>query len=124
MLWILTAAALSPVLGHPVLIGCRALFGRALRHHRPARGENTLRNPRRTGATASALMIGLALVSAVGTLAASMSATTDALVDDQFSADFLVQSANFQTFPTSIGDDMEQVDGVADLEPRPVHPAL
>ena len=46
-------------------------------------GENALRNPRRTGATASALMIGLAVVSAVGVLAASLSATNDALVDER-----------------------------------------
>ncbi len=124
VLWILTAAALSPVLGHPVLIGCRALFGRVFGTTGRLAAENTLRNPRRTGATASALMIGLALVSAVGTLAASMSATTDALVDDQFAADFLVQSANFQTFPTGIGDDMEQVEGVATLSRDQFTPAL
>ena len=113
MVWILTAAALSPVIGHPVLVACRALFGRLFGTTGRLAGENALRNPRRTGATASALMIGLALVSAVGTLAASMSATTDDLVDDQFASDFLVQSANFQSFPTGIGDDMAEVDGVA-----------
>ena len=84
MVWILTAAALSPVIGHPVLVACRALFGRVFGTTGRLAGENALRNPRRTGATASALMIGLALVSAVGTLAASFSATTDDLVDDQF----------------------------------------
>ncbi|MGZ5401158.1 MAG: ABC transporter permease, partial [Nocardioides sp.] len=124
VLWILTAAALSPVLGHPVLVACRALFGRVFGTTGRLAAENTLRNPRRTGATASALMIGLALVSAVGTLAASMSATTDALVDDQFAADFLVQSANFQTFPTGIGDDMEQVEGVAEMSRDQFTPAL
>ncbi len=124
VLWILTAAALSPVLGHPVLVACRGLFGRVFGTTGRLAAENTLRNPRRTGATASALMIGLALVSAVGTLAASMSATTDALVDDQFAADFLVQSANFQTFPTGIGDDMEQVDGVETLSRDQYTPAL
>jgi putative ABC transport system permease protein len=112
VLWILTAAALSPVLGHPLLVACRGLFARVFGTTGRLAGENALRNPRRTGATASALMIGLALVSAVGTLAASMSATSDELVDDQFAADFLVQSASFQGFPTGIGDDMEKVDGV------------
>lgn len=112
VLWILTAAALSPVLGHPLLVACRALFGRVFGTTGRLAGENALRNPRRTGATAAALMIGLALVSAVGTLAASMSATSDELVDEQFASDFLVQSASFQSFPTGIGDDMEQVDGV------------
>lgn len=124
VLWILTVAALSPVLGHPVLIACRGVFGRVFGTTGRLAAENTLRNPRRTGATASALMIGLALVSAVGTLAASMSATTDALVEDQFAADFLVQSANFQTFPTGIGDDMAKVDGVGVLSRDQYTPAL
>ncbi|GAA1477552.1 ABC transporter permease [Nocardioides aestuarii] len=124
VLWILTAAALSPVVGHPVLVACRSLFGAVFGTTGRLAGENTLRNPRRTGSTASALMIGLALVSAVGTLAASMSATLDEIVDDQFSADFLVQSANFQTFPTGIGDDMEKVDGVATVSRDQYYPAL
>jgi len=112
VIWILTAALISPVLGHPLLVGCRAVFGAVFGTTGRLAGENALRNPRRTGATASALMIGLALVAAVGTLAASLSATSDDLVDDQFAADFLVQSASFQSFPTGIGDDMARVEGV------------
>ena len=124
VIWILTAAVISPVLGHPLLVACRSLFGRLFGTTGRLAGENALRNPRRTGATASALMIGLALVSAVGTLAASLSATSDALVDDQFAADFLVQSASFQSFPTGIGDDMAKVDGVALLSRDQYTPAL
>ena len=124
VVWILTAAALSPVIGHPVLVACRALFGRLFGTTGRLAGDNALRNPRRTGATASALMIGLALVSAVGTLAASFSATADDLVDDQFASDFLVQSANFQSFPTGIGDDMAEVDGVAAVTRDQFTPAL
>ncbi len=124
VVWILTAAALSPVIGHPVLVACRVLFARVFGTTGKLAGENALRNPRRTGATASALMIGLALVSAVGTLAASFSATADDLVDDQFASDFLVQSANFQTFPTGIGDDMAQVDGVERVTRDQYTPAL
>ncbi len=60
------------------------VFGAVFRTPGRLAGENALRNPRRTGATASALMIGLAVVSAVGVLAASLSATQDAIVDDQF----------------------------------------
>ncbi len=124
VVWVLTAAALSPVIGHPVLVATRALFARAFGTTGRLAGDNALRNPRRTGATASALMIGVALVSAVGTLAASFSATADDLVDDQFASDFLVQSANFQTFPTGIGDDMAEVDGVAMVTRDQFSPAL
>ncbi len=124
VLWVLTAAALSPVLGHPVLIACRRIFGAVFGTTGRLAAENTLRNPRRTGATASALMIGLAVVSAVGTLAASMNRTVDAQVEDQFAADFLVQSANFQSFPTTVGDDMAEVDGVEVLTRDQFTPAL
>ncbi len=113
VIWVLTVAAISAVLGRPVLVACRALFTRLFGTTGRLAGDNAIRNPRRTGATASALMIGLALVSAVGVLAASMSASTDKIVDDQFAADFLVQSPVFGTFPVALGDQMEKVDGVA-----------
>ena len=112
VIWVITTAVLAPVLGQPVLLACRAVFGRLFGTAGRLAGENALRNPRRTGATASALMIGLAVVSAVGVLAASLSATNDATVDDAFRSDFLVQMPTFQGFPSTYGDQMEQVDGV------------
>jgi putative ABC transport system permease protein len=124
VLWVLTAAALSPVLGHPVLLACRRIFSAVFGTTGRLAAENTLRNPRRTGATASALMIGLAVVSAVGTLAASLNETIDVLVDEQVASDFLVQSVNFQSFATGIGDEMERVDGVGVLTREQFAPAL
>ena len=95
VIWILTAAAISSVLGQPVLVLCRSLFGRLFGTTGRLAGENALRDPRRTGATASALMIGLALVSCIGVLAASLNASVDDVVDEEFTSDFLVQSTNF-----------------------------
>ncbi len=112
VIWVVTTAVLAPVLGQPVLIACRAVFGRLFGTAGRLAGENALRNPRRTGATASALMIGLAVVSAVGVLASSLSATNDATVDEAFRSDFLVQMPTFQGFPSQYGDQMEDVDGV------------
>lgn len=112
VIWVITTAVLAPVLGHPVLVACRAVFGRVFGTPGQLAGENALRNPRRTGATASALMIGLAVVSAVGVLASSLSATNEALVDDEFRSDFLVQMPTFQGFPAQYGDRMLDVDGV------------
>lgn len=113
VIWILTAAAISSVLGHPVLVLCRSLFGRLFGATGRLAGENALRDPRRTGATASALMIGLALVSTIGVLAASLNASVDDVVDEEFTSDFLVQSTNFMPFTTAVGDDLADVDGVA-----------
>ena len=112
VIWVITTAVLAPVLGQPVLVACRSVFGRMFGTSGRLAGENALRNPRRTGATASALMIGLAVVSAVGVLASSLSATNDATVDDAFRSDFLVQMPTFQGFPSQYGDQMEAVDGV------------
>ena len=112
VIWVVTTAVLAPVIGYPVLVVCRAVFGAVFRTPGRLAGENALRNPRRTGATASALMIGLAVVSAVGVLAASLSATQDAIVDDQFKSDFLVQTPTFGSFNPSFGNQMEDVDGV------------
>ena len=120
VIWILTVAVISPIIGKPVLVACRALFGRLFGAPGRLAGENALRDPRRTGATASALMIGLALVSTIGVLAASMNKSIDDLVDDEFTADYLVQSVNFMPFSTTVGDALEDVDGVSTRQPAAV----
>jgi putative ABC transport system permease protein len=56
--------------------------------------RNALRNPRRTGATASALMIGLALVAGLSVIGSSMVASADDQLDKSVGADFIVQSGN------------------------------
>ena len=112
VIWVITVAVMAPILGRPVLLACRAVFGKLFGTTGKLAGENALRNPRRTGATASALMIGLAVVSAVGVLASSLSATNDELVDREFRSDFLVAVPSFQGFPTKVGDEMAEVDGV------------
>ena len=113
LIWVLTLAATSSVVGRPMLVLCRSLFARLFGTSGRLAGENALRDPRRTGATASALMIGLALVSTIGVLAASMNRTIDDIVDEQFTSDFLVQSTTFMPFSTTIGDQVAKVPGVA-----------
>ncbi|WP_225845281.1 ABC transporter permease [Streptomyces sp. HPF1205] len=54
--------------------------------------RNALRNPRRTGATASALMIGLALVAGMSVVGSSMVASADDQLDTSVGADFIMQS--------------------------------
>jgi putative ABC transport system permease protein len=112
LVWILTAAVISPVIGKPVLVGCRALFRRLFGTPGLLASENALRDPRRTGATASALMIGLALVSTVGVLAGSFSKSITDVIDDEFTTDFVVIGSVWQPFSTTIADEMAAVDGV------------
>jgi putative ABC transport system permease protein len=56
--------------------------------------QNAMRNPARTASTAAALMIGLALVTAVGVLAAGLKSSFGDSVGKQFLADYALTSEN------------------------------
>lgn len=58
--------------------------------------DNARANPRRTAATASALMIGLALVGFVATFAASLTSSAVAAVEDEIRADFVLRGPQAQ----------------------------
>ena len=66
--------------------------------------ENAMRNPARTASTAAALMIGLALVSAVGVLASGIKATFENAVDQQFLGNYALTSENGFT-PTGVASE-------------------
>jgi putative ABC transport system permease protein len=59
--------------------------------------QNTRRQPRRTASTASALMIGVALVVFVAIFGASVKASVSSTLGDIFPADLTVSSTNFTT---------------------------
>jgi len=54
--------------------------------------QNTMRDPQRTAASASALMIGVGLVAFITILASSTTASNDATVDRTFTGDFVINS--------------------------------
>ena len=58
--------------------------------------ENTARQPRRTASTASALMIGVALVVFVAIFAASIKSTIEDTILNDFPADLTASSTNFE----------------------------
>ncbi|MGW5849997.1 ABC transporter permease [Streptomyces sp. NPDC055254] len=58
--------------------------------------RNALRNPRRTGATAAALMIGLALVACLSVVGSSMVASATDELDRSVGADFIINSETGQ----------------------------
>jgi len=76
--------------------------------------ENAMRNPARTASTAAALMIGLALVSAVGVLASGIKATFENAVDEQFLGNYALTSENGFT-PTGVASE-NAVRGVAGVQ--------
>ncbi|MFH9551777.1 ABC transporter permease [Streptomyces sp. NPDC017435] len=85
-----------------------ALFGSVGRMSQ----RNALRNPRRTGATAAALMVGLALVGGMSVASASMSKSFDQQIDKTLGADFVVQNANFTPFSAEVTDAVRDTEGV------------
>jgi putative ABC transport system permease protein len=80
--------------------------------------QNAGRNPRRTARTASALLIGVALVAGVSVVAASVRASVRAIFSEQFTGDYAV-SLDLQGGPTQVGfertfaDSLDEVEGVA-----------
>jgi putative ABC transport system permease protein len=78
--------------------------------------ENAARSPKRTAATASSLIIGVALVSFITVFSASARATTDAALDRGFLGDFVVQNeggfTGFFGFPPTVADTVADVEGV------------
>ncbi|MYR88368.1 FtsX-like permease family protein, partial [Streptomyces sp. SID685] len=103
-LTLIATVVAGPLLVRPVIrvlgAGFPAVFGAVGRMSR----RNALRNPRRTGATAAALMVGLALVGGMSVASASMSASFDQQIDKRLGADFTVQNANFTPFTRQIAD--------------------
>ncbi|HEX6712572.1 MAG TPA: ABC transporter permease, partial [Thermoleophilaceae bacterium] len=80
--------------------------------------ENTLRNPTRTAVTASALMIGLALVTFVAVFAAGLKAGINDTIDRSFRGDFLLQNSDgFSPIPVGAGREVRQIPGVDSVSP-------
>jgi len=105
----------APWLTRPVvrLIGLpyTAVYGTVGRLAR----ENALRNPRRTATTASALMIGLALMSSVGIFASSANASVSDIVDSELTADYVLSSGGYSQIPTRVADEVSAMDGVTSV---------
>lgn len=102
--WILAVGALTMFLGISALAPIAArpfanFVGYPIRRLYKVAGdlavENTRRQPRRTASTASALMIGVALVVFVAILAASIKVSVGNTVAEIFPADLSASSSNF-----------------------------
>jgi putative ABC transport system permease protein len=110
---LLGVAAASPSISRPFLLAARATYARLFGPVGNLAGQNALRNPRRTTATASALMIGLTLACTMAIVGASAKASVDKSVEENFVGDYVVSNVFGGEFNTSIGDEIEQVDGVS-----------
>ncbi|MCZ7414706.1 ABC transporter permease [Streptomyces sp. WMMC897] len=71
--------------------------------------RNALRNPRRTGATAAALMIGLALVAGLSVVGSSLVASGRDEVDRSVGADFIVTSTGGQPVTPQVAESVKRL---------------
>ncbi len=85
MLAPVVARPMASVIGRPLarLFGIAGKLGR----------ENSMRSPRRTAQTASALLVGIALVSTIAVFGASVSKSVTSSVDDAINANYIITSS-------------------------------
>jgi putative ABC transport system permease protein len=108
-------AMLAPAVARPMA----SVIGRPLARLLATSGrlgrENSMRSPRRTAQTSAALMVGLALVSAIAVFGASLSKSATSSVDNAISADLIVSSTNKNgsgSFSTTVPKVASAVPGV------------
>ncbi|MGW2616355.1 ABC transporter permease [Streptomyces sp. NPDC001500] len=75
--------------------------------------RNALRNPRRTGATGAALMIGLALVACLSVVGSSMVASATAELDKSVGADFIVEASGAKPLTPATVKAVQDTPGLA-----------
>jgi len=112
---LLGVSSASPVISRPFLTATRAVYARAFGSIGALAGQNSLRNPRRTTATASALMIGLTLACTMAIVGDSAKASVDKSVADNFVGDYIVSNVFGGAFPAGIARRMERVPGVSNV---------
>ncbi|SCQ69530.1 ABC-type antimicrobial peptide transport system [Propionibacterium freudenreichii] len=119
---LIAVTLMSPVIGRPLIW----VMGRAYRLLFGETGKlaelNAIRLPRRTAATASALMIGITLVSTLSILGASASTSTEQSVRETLRGDFVVTSLNYGPLPTTLYDQVKATQGVASVHRMRVAP--
>lgn len=117
LLLLVGAIVIGPVLAEPTV----RILGSGLPRLRGITGvlatENAARSPKRTSATASALLIGVALIAFVTIFGASARESVAAEVSRGFAGDIVVQSeaggfGSSGGFPTSVADVLADVEGV------------
>ncbi len=117
LLTFLGITSLSSTVAHPVsrAIGApiEKLFGQAGKFAR----DNASRSPRRTARTASALMIGVALISAGAVFASSLRDTFGRVLDRAVTADYIVTDDSFQGLPPAVAQNIGELDEIEAVSP-------
>lgn len=115
LLVLLGTTAMSPVLAQPFLGATRRAYAAVFGSVGNLAGQNSLRNPRRTTATASALMIGLTLACTMAIVGDSAKASTDRAIEQNFVGDYVVSNTFGGELNPALADQVAAVDGVASV---------
>ncbi|HUR73297.1 MAG TPA: FtsX-like permease family protein [Sporichthya sp.] len=102
----------SPILSQPFVRALGTPFPRLWGTVGRMSVANALRNPRRTAATSSALMIGLALIGTFGVLAASINASVGKVVDKSLRSEFILLDPSYTPFSPQIAERARGTEGV------------
>ncbi|MFF8846627.1 ABC transporter permease [Streptomyces sp. NPDC015127] len=109
---------LIPLLSRPVIALARPLLHKVFGVSGKLAGQNAVRNPRRTGATASALAIGLTLVTGLSVLGATMGRAVDKMTTDNIRADYMVSMASGGALDQSALEAIRKAKGVGAVSPQ------
>jgi putative ABC transport system permease protein len=111
----IAVTALGPVIAAPIARGIGSPLPRIKGMTGTLARENALRNPKRTSATAAALMIGVALVGFITVFASSAKASIYDAVDARFRADFILSAGSFGGggLPTNLAEDARTLPQIA-----------
>ena len=107
----------GPALSLPVVPVLGRVIGAPFGSVGSLAATNSKRNPRRTSATAFALMLGIALVTAIGMLGATMEHSVDDVLENDVEADMILQGPQLGTFPipNDLPERVKDVDGAGEV---------
>ncbi|MES5822018.1 FtsX-like permease family protein [Streptomyces sp. RG80] len=105
---------LTPLLSRP-LVAAAAPVLRVFGISGKLARQNSVRNPRRTAATASALMIGLTLITGMTVMAGSLQKSIDKMASATIRADYVVSMANGNELSADVGKELARVDDVTEI---------
>ncbi|MEV5985724.1 FtsX-like permease family protein [Streptomyces sp. NPDC052051] len=116
VLLVIGVFVLTPLLSRPLIAAASPLlrvFGIAGKLAR----QNSLRNPRRTAATASALMIGLTLITGLTVITSGLQRGIDHMAASSIKADYVVAMANSNPLSPDVAEKLRKTDGVTKTSP-------
>jgi putative ABC transport system permease protein len=116
VLLIIGVFILTPLLSRP-LIAAAGPFMRVFGVSGKLARQNSVRNPRRTAATASALMIGLTLITGMTVMAGSLQQAIDKMASASISADYIVRMANGNGLSPDVAEKLTKTPGVTAVSP-------